>query len=70
MRVFFMRAGHIVSVEELPNSLTNRPRQRHALFSERKHMYEGFELWDRTRVLTRHPVPSPQNNAAVWPLRR
>jgi hypothetical protein len=26
--------------------------------SERKHLFEGFELWDGTRVVARHPKPT------------
>jgi hypothetical protein len=29
-----------------------------ALLSERKHICEGFELWDGTRVVARHPKPT------------
>ena len=45
----------------------------HALFSERKHLFEGFELWDRTRVLVRLPSPLPPQRrrlAASGALRR
>jgi hypothetical protein len=37
----------------------------HALFSERKDLFEGFELWDGARVLIGHPEPFAHNNAAV-----
>jgi hypothetical protein len=41
----------------------------HALFLERAHLFDGYEVWNRTRVLIRHPKRAPQaNNAAVWPL--
>jgi hypothetical protein len=71
MRCYFMRDGHIEAVEELPG-LSNEEAisKAHALFSERKHFFEGFELWDRTRVLIRHPEPAAPNNIAVWPLHR
>ena len=71
MRLFLMRAGHIASVEELPGlSDEEAIAKAHVLFSERKRLYEGFELWDRTRVLIRHPTRFAQYNAAVWPLHR
>ncbi len=35
----------------------------HALFSEREPLFEGFELWDRTRMLIGDPQLSASNNA-------
>ena len=29
----------------------------HSLFSERKTQFDGFEVWDQTRFLFRHPDP-------------
>ena len=69
MRCYFMRGGHIEAVEELPGlSDEEAIAKAHALFSERKHLFEGFELWDRTRLIIRHPEVAAQNNVAVWPL--
>jgi hypothetical protein len=69
MRRYFMRDGHIAAVEELTElSDEEATAKAHALFSERKHLFEGFELWGRTRVLVRHPEPAAPHNAAVWPL--
>ena len=71
MRLFLMRAGHIASVEELPGlSDEEAIAKAHALFSARKYRFEGFELWDRTRVLFRHPEPAAPNHVAAWPPRR
>jgi hypothetical protein len=71
MRCYFMRGGHIEAVEELTGlSGEEAIEKAHALFSERKHLFEGFEVWDRTRVLIRHPEPTAPNNVAVWPLHR
>jgi hypothetical protein len=71
MRCYFMRGGHIEAVEELTGlSDEEAIAKAHALFSARKHLFEGFELWDRTRVLVRHPEPAAPNHVAVWPLRR
>ena len=42
----------------------------HVLFSERKHTFQGFELWNRTRVIIRHPEAVVSNNVAVWPLHK
>jgi hypothetical protein len=59
MRCYFMRAGHIEGVEELPGlSVDEATAKAHALFLDRKHLYEGFELWDRARFLIRHPASS------------
>ena len=71
MRCYFMRAGHIEAVEELPGlSDQEAIAKAHALFSERKQHFEGFELWDRARVLIRHPLSAAPNNVVVWPLHR
>ena len=71
MRCYFMRDGHIEAVEELPGLADDEAiTKAHALFSERKQHFEGFELWDRARVLMRHPGPAAQNSPRVWPLHR
>ena len=36
----------------------------HILYSERKSIYEGFEVWDRTRVAIRHPDPYAKGDVA------
>jgi hypothetical protein len=59
MRCYFMRGGHIVSVEELSGlSDDEATAKAHALFAERKELFQGFELWDRTRFLVQHPTPA------------
>src|SRR5580692_9634461 len=69
MRCYFMRGGRIEAVEELAGLSDEQAiAKAHALFSERKHTFEGFELWNRARVIIRHPEPS--NTVAVWPLHR
>jgi hypothetical protein len=71
MRCYFMRAGHIEAVEELPGLVDEEAiAKAHALFSERRHSFGGFELWDRTRVLIRHPEPAAANSPGVWPLQK
>ena len=71
MRCYFMRGGHIEAVEVLAGLSDDQAiAKAHALFSERKLLFEGFELWDRTRVLIRHPEPAAPSNVAVWPLHR
>ena len=71
MRCYFMRGGSIEAVEELAGLSDEQAiAKAHALFSERKHKFEGFELWNRSRVIIRHPEPAVSNNVAVWPLHR
>jgi hypothetical protein len=61
-----MRDGHIEAVEELPGLADEEAIAKfHALFSERKHVFEGFELWDRARVRIRHPEPATSNSPGV-----
>ena len=64
MRCYFMRNGHIGAVEELFGLSEEEARVKaHVLFAERKHLFEGFELWDHARFLIRHLEPG-----AVEPL--
>ena len=58
MRCYFLSGGHIVSVEELTGlSDEAAVAKAHELYAERKALYEGFEVWERTRVVFRHPDP-------------
>jgi hypothetical protein len=71
MRCYFMRDGHIEAVEELTGlSDEEAIAKAHALFLQRKHLFEGFEVWDRARVLIRHPESAAPNNVVAWPLHR
>src|ERR1700760_3505457 len=71
IRCYFMRDGHIEAVEELPGLSDEKAiAKAHALFSERKHLFEGFEVWDRTRALIRHPQSPAPEHVVVWPLPR
>jgi hypothetical protein len=60
MRCYLMRSGHIEKVEELPG-LSDRQaiEKAHAIFEASKHRFDGFELWDRARVIIRHPWNTP-----------
>ena len=56
MWCYFMRGDHIAAFEELTGlSDEAATTKADALLSERKYLFEGFELWDRTRVVIRHP---------------
>jgi hypothetical protein len=64
MRCYFMRGGHIVDVQELPGlSNEEATAKAHALFLEREHLFEGFELWDRTRLVIKYSARSPPSIA-------
>jgi len=57
MRCYFMNNGHIDAVEVLTTtSDEDAISQARVLFQERKHRFEGFELWDGDRVIVRYPV--------------
>jgi hypothetical protein len=71
MRCYFIGDGHIEAVEELPGLADDEAiAKARALFLERKNLYQGFEVWDRARVLLPHREPAAPNNVAVWPLHR
>jgi hypothetical protein len=63
MRCFFTRGGHVVAAEELTElSDEEAVAKAHMLFSERMNLFEGFEVWDRARMLIGHPhVIAPEN---------
>ena len=56
MRCYFLRGGHIEAVEELTGlSDDEAVAKAHILFSERSDLFDGFEVWDRRRVIIRRP---------------
>jgi hypothetical protein len=62
MRCYFIRGGHIADVDKLADLSDDEAIARaQALFSERKDLFEGFELWDGARVLIGHPELFAQN---------
>jgi hypothetical protein len=66
MRCYFTRGGHIAAVEELPDLSDDEAiAKAHALFSERKHIFEGFELWDLARVVARYPESDSPDDVIV-----
>jgi hypothetical protein len=69
MRCYYMRGGHIVDVDEISGPSDEEAIEKaQALFSDREDLFEGFELWDRTRMLIGHPQLSDPNNPVDWPL--
>lgn len=58
MRCYFLSGGHISAVEIL-SALSDEDAVAEArlLFSQRNGKFEGFEVWDRARVVLRHPDP-------------
>jgi hypothetical protein len=46
-----------VGYRKRPGRFAVSSRLPNALFSERKHLFEGFELWDHASFLIRHPGP-------------
>jgi hypothetical protein len=56
MRCYFMKGGHIVAVELLDGlSDTEACDKALELFDARTDGVEGFEVWDRARIVTRYP---------------
>lgn len=58
MRCYFMRNGHIAAVEVLEEGSDDKAaiKQGSALFVARlRQGFEGFEIWDRERVVFRYP---------------
>lgn len=60
MRCYLVRRGHIVSVRELPglSEIEAVDFARH-LFSKYAKDHDGFEVWDRSRMIAQHPLPTP-----------
>jgi hypothetical protein len=54
-----MRGGHIAAVEILTDTSSDEAavKQSQAIYTKRKHAFDGFEVWDRARFLYRHPIP-------------
>lgn len=61
MRCYFMRNGHIGAVELVTDASDSAAiTQAEVLFAKRQDKFEGFEIWDRTRLVHRHPVALPK----------
>jgi len=59
MRCYFMKGGHIVAVQLLEGlSDEEACAKARELFDGRQDdSIDGFEVWDRTRMVTQHPPP-------------
>jgi hypothetical protein len=65
MRCFFLRQGYVVDVEMLPGlSDLDAIAKAHSLFSKRKAEFDGFEVWDRIRMVFSHPESGAPGNDA------
>jgi hypothetical protein len=61
VRCHLMRSGQIAAVELLTDAADNAVIvQAEALFAKRKGAFTGFEVWDRTRLVHRHPQLLPK----------
>jgi hypothetical protein len=59
MHCFFMRAGHIAGLSVSLAGLSDQDAiaRAHLLYSERTAGFDGFEVWDRARMVIRHSGP-------------
>jgi hypothetical protein len=75
MRCYFLIDGHIAGIEMM-TGLSDRDAVAKArlLFSERRIPFDGYEVWDQTRFVFRHPnnpyveTPKPIGRARQPPL--
>jgi len=66
VRCHLMRSGQISAVEPLTDAADYAVIvQAEALFAKRTDGFTGFEVWDRTRLIHRHPqlLPKYMGNA-------
>ena len=68
MRCYFMRRRHIVAVELLDGLSDSEACEKAlVLFDARTDGIEGFELWDRDRVIMRYSPQSTTTTASQNP---
>lgn len=61
MRCYLFHRGHIGAVEVLVAGTDDDViQQARAVFEKRKNAFEGFEVWDRTRLVCRYLERSPK----------
>lgn len=65
MRCYLFRNGHIAAVEVL-NAASDEAHvaQAHELFAKRETKFDGFEVWDRARLVYRSPDLPPAYRSA------
>jgi hypothetical protein len=64
MRCYFMKRGHIVGVELLDGLSDEQACEKAlALFEARTDGVEGFEVWDRARMVIQHPPVDEEPSA-------
>jgi hypothetical protein len=53
--------GHIASVQELPGLSDEAAVEAcRAIFEKHRREFEGYEVWDRSRMLIQHPPLAPE----------
>ena len=65
MRVYFMKGGHIASVELLSQTTDEgRIAEARELFTQKgvPRGAEGFEVWDLNRFVYRYPDETPETD--------
>jgi hypothetical protein len=56
LRCYFLKSGHIVGVEEMLGlSEFEAIEKGRTLFETRKTAVDGFEIWERARVVMQYP---------------
>ena len=64
MRCYFMKKGHITAVETLDGlsdaEAVEKFREMIAARNDKAN-YDGFEVWDRARVVFQYPPPPPES---------
>jgi hypothetical protein len=66
VRCYLTRDGHIVAVEMLDKASDDEAALLHAtaIFVARMGEFEGFEIWDGSRVVYRFPDEAPARSVA------
>jgi hypothetical protein len=67
---YFLRDGCIAGVQTLPSGLSDEDgiARAHILFSKRKGLFDGFEIWDGGRVAFSYPDQAKKPEAWLeWP---
>jgi hypothetical protein len=67
MRCYFLRGSHIVGVEMLRRGLSDPDAiaRAYTLSAKRTARIDGLEVWDSTRLVTRHMASSADEGATL-----